>query len=136
MDTTQLMPPPNSIIPREGDDGPQPHPETGSPSSDADGSCYTELYPSPQGYVERLQVEEGSEGVGPLRAEDANLPFSPVVETVSSFKPSRYQSLLMPEENKPLEVVILRRVKELLAEIDPRTVAKHITKADCMVLKN
>lgn len=40
----------------------------------------------------------------------------------------------MPRENKPLEVGILRRVKKLLAEIDPRTAAKHITKADCMVL--
>lgn len=72
-------------------------------------------------------------GIDPLRVEDRNVYFSPVVETVSSFKPSRYQSLLMPNENKPLEVGILRRVKELLAEVDPKTAAKHITKADCMV---
>lgn len=105
-----------------------------SPSSDAGGSCYTELYPGPQSYVERLWAEEGSVGIDPLRVEDGNVYFSPVVETVSSFKPSRYQSPLMPKENKPLEVGILRRVKELLAEVDPRTAAKHITKADCMVL--
>uniref|UniRef100_A0A665TWJ9 SH2 domain containing 3Cb n=1 Tax=Echeneis naucrates TaxID=173247 RepID=A0A665TWJ9_ECHNA len=104
------------------------------PSSDADGSCYTELYPGPQSYVERL-VEEGSTGLGLLRVEDGNVYFSPVVETVSSFKPSRYQSPLMPKENKPLEVGILRRVKELLAEVDPRTAAKHITKADCKMAR-
>ncbi|KAI4820609.1 hypothetical protein KUCAC02_028582 [Chaenocephalus aceratus] len=46
-----------------------------------------------------------------------------------------YQSPLMPKENKPLEVGILRRVKELLSEVDPRTAAKHITKADCMVAR-
>lgn len=72
-------------------------------------------------------------GIDPLRQEDGRVYFSPVVETVSSFKPSRYQSALMPKENKPLEVGILRRVKELLAEVDPRTAAEHITKADCMV---
>lgn len=79
-------------------------------------------------------MEEGSAVGGPLRAEDGNVYFSPVVETVSCFKPSRYQSPLMPKENKPLEVGILQKVKELLAEVDPRMVAKHITKADCMVL--
>lgn len=83
--------------------------------------------------MERLRAEEGSAGIDPLCAEDGDVYFSPVVETVSSFKPGRYKSLLMPKENKPLEVGILRRVKELLAEVNPRTAAKHITKADCMV---
>lgn len=72
-------------------------------------------------------------GVDPLRAEDGNVFVAPVVETVSSFKPCRYRSPLMSKENKPLEVSILRRVKELLAEVDPRTAARHITKADCTV---
>ncbi|XP_029017202.1 SH2 domain containing 3Cb isoform X2 [Betta splendens] len=97
--------------------------------SDAEGSCYTELFPSPQSYVDRLQ------GFSPLRVEDGNMFFSPVVETASSFTPSRYRSPLMPKENKPLEVGVLRRVKELLAEIDPRTAAKHMTKADCTVAR-
>lgn len=103
-----------------------------SPSSDAG---YTELHPGPQSYVERLQEEEaeGPGGIGPLKLDDGNVYFSPVVETVSLFRPSGYQSPLMPKENKPLEVGILRRVKELLAEVDPRTAAQHITKADCSV---
>ncbi|KAM9360876.1 SH2 domain containing 3Cb [Symphorus nematophorus] len=130
LDPSLPLPSPSSTLHR-----PQPHLSQDSPSSDESGSCYTELYPGPQSYVERLRVEEGSVGVDPLRVEDGNVYFSPVVETVSSFKPSRYQSPLMPKENKPLEVGILRRVKELLAEVDPRTAAKHITKADCMVAR-
>lgn len=122
---------PKSTLNTPCNDRSQPHLNL---STDEDGSCYTELYPGPQSYVERLRVEEGSLGIDPLRAEYRGFYFSPSVETVSSFKPNRYQSPLMPKENKPLEVGILRRVKELLSEVDPRTAAKHITKADCMVL--
>ncbi|KAG7234000.1 hypothetical protein INR49_006270 [Caranx melampygus] len=130
LDTDQPTVSPN----RPGND--QDSPSLSSLSSDTDGSCYTELYPGPQSYVERLRAEEGSLGLDPPRLEDVgNVFFSPVVETVSSFRPSGYQSPLMPKENKPLEVGILRRVKELLADIDPRTAAKHITKADCMVAR-
>lgn len=39
----------------------------------------------------------------------------------------------MPAENKPLEMSVLKRVKELLAEVDARTAAKHITMVDCAV---
>lgn len=39
----------------------------------------------------------------------------------------------MPAENKPLEMSVLKRVKELLAEVDARTAAKHITMVDCRV---
>lgn len=133
-DPSGPAPSPSSTLLRQFNDRPQPHLNHDSPSSDAGGNCYTELYPGPQSYVERLRAEEGSMGIDPLRVEEGNVYSTPVVETVSSFKPSRYQSPLMPKENKPLEVGILRRVKELLAEVDPRTAAKHITKADCMVL--
>ncbi|KAM6944416.1 SH2 domain containing 3Cb [Lycodopsis pacificus] len=124
---------PNGTLRQRCTEGPRPHRNRDSPSSDDLGSCYTELYP--QSYVERLRVEDGSAGIDPLRVEDGNVYLSPVVETVSSFKPSRYLSALMLTENKPLEVGVLRRVKELLAEVDPKTAAKHITKADCMVAR-
>ncbi|XP_054628199.1 SH2 domain containing 3Cb isoform X2 [Dunckerocampus dactyliophorus] len=91
---------------------------------DADGSCYTELYTGPQSFVKRLCAEEGV-------VQDVYSP--PVVETVSSFRPGRYRSALMPSENKPLEVGVLQRVKALLAEVDPKTAAQHITKCDCTV---
>ncbi|XP_070689422.1 SH2 domain containing 3Cb [Pempheris klunzingeri] len=135
LDATLSLPSPSSTLRRQCADGPRPDPNQDSPSSDAGGSCYTELYPGPQSYVERLRAEEGPLGVDSLRVENGNVYLTPVVETVSSFRPGRYQSALMPKENKPLEVGVLRRVKELLAEVDPRTAAKHITKADCMVAR-
>nr|XP_046241821.1 SH2 domain containing 3Cb isoform X2 [Scatophagus argus] len=135
LDTSRPLPSADASIHTQLNDTPQPHVNQDSSSSEAGGSCYTELYPGPQSYVERLWAEEGSLGTDALRVEDGNVYFSPVVETVSSFKPSRYQSPLMPKENKPLEVGILRKVKELLAEIDPRAAAKHITKADCTVAR-
>ncbi|XP_041049344.1 SH2 domain-containing protein 3C-like [Carcharodon carcharias] len=110
-------------------------------------------------YVERLKVEENpnvsswqsetSFGIletetylGPMPAcvkEKEGLQrhsfTAPVIELVSSFKLNGYQSILIPLENKPLEMSVLKKVKELLAEEDPKTTAKHITKVDCMVAR-
>ncbi|TRY74125.1 hypothetical protein DNTS_026674, partial [Danionella cerebrum] len=104
------------------------------------GGSYCELRPgrapSPpsKSYVERLRVEEGqNQGPGaPGGLESFTLP---LVETSSSLKPGKYLSTLLPAENKPLEMSVLKRVKELLAEVDPKTAAKHITKADCTVAR-
>lgn len=98
-----------------------------------DSSGYTELCPGPHSYVERLQEDEAPGGDAPPKLGGDSVYVSPLVETVSCFRPARYQSALMTRQNKPLEVGILRRVKELLAELDPRTAAQHITKADCVV---
>ncbi|XP_036384954.1 SH2 domain-containing protein 3C isoform X1 [Megalops cyprinoides] len=118
-------------------------PAHGYPAEGAGGS-YCELGPSPvpipspttpaKSYVERLRVEEGG-GALMSRDEGGEIFVAPLVETTSAFKPTRYQSPLMPAENKPLEVNILKRVKELLAEVDAKTAAKHITKADCTVAR-
>ncbi|XP_048030178.1 SH2 domain-containing protein 3C isoform X3 [Megalobrama amblycephala] len=116
-------------------------PAHGYPSESSEqGGSYCELRPGQapippcKSYVERLRVEEGqSPGSG---AQDGVEGFMlPLVETSSSFKPGKYQSTLLPAENKPLEMSVLKRVKELLAEVDPKTAAKHITKADCMVAR-
>ncbi|XP_076140324.1 SH2 domain-containing protein 3C isoform X2 [Alosa pseudoharengus] len=117
---------------------------------------YCELRPHPpcaapgtpcKSYVERLRVEEGRGGQGGLVeqvgggreagdvAERESLFALPQVETSSSLRPSRYQSALLPAENKPLEMAVLKRVKELLAETDARTAAMHITKTDCTVAR-
>ncbi|XP_057687361.1 SH2 domain containing 3Cb isoform X2 [Corythoichthys intestinalis] len=92
---------------------------------DSDDSGYTELFPGPQSFVERLRNEEAPRAV--------DLCLRPIVETVSSFSPTKYCSPLMPVENKPLEVGILHQVKELLARVDPQTAAQHITKWDCTI---
>ncbi|KAM8743696.1 SH2 domain-containing protein 3C isoform 1-T1 [Acanthopagrus schlegelii] len=119
---------------------PAHHPSYQSHSSETAGS-YCDLRPCPagppkppaKGYVERLRVEEGRQDGA---REDGEGMFSaPQVETASSFRPSRYESCLMPAENKPLEMSVLKRVKELLAEVDARTAAKHITMMDCTVAR-
>uniref|UniRef100_A0A8C3JGC4 SH2 domain containing 3C n=1 Tax=Calidris pygmaea TaxID=425635 RepID=A0A8C3JGC4_9CHAR len=98
-------------------------------------------------YVERLKVEEGQRGTvenGSGEAEagqrlKGELDFRgfvpPTMETTSSFNPVAFQSLLIPLENKPLEMAVLKKVKELLAEVDVKTLAKHITKVDCLVAR-
>uniref|UniRef100_A0A8D1SBZ3 SH2 domain-containing protein 3C n=1 Tax=Sus scrofa TaxID=9823 RepID=A0A8D1SBZ3_PIG len=48
---------------------------------------------------------------------------------------NRQASLLIPKDNRPLEVGLLRKVKELLAEVDARTLARHVTKVDCLVAR-
>ncbi|CAI5666615.1 unnamed protein product [Oreochromis niloticus] len=119
---------------------PAHHPNYQSHSSETAGS-YCDLRPCPSGppkpptksYVERLRVEEGT--VEGAREEGEGVFSAPQVETSSSFKPSRYESCLMPAENKPLEMSVLKRVKELLAEVDARTAAKHITMVDCTVAR-
>ncbi|XP_048856004.1 SH2 domain containing 3Cb isoform X2 [Brienomyrus brachyistius] len=88
-------------------------------------------HPSKAPVLSSEGYEGGYEGLGHSRGI-----FSvPLVEKESSFKPGQYRSLLMPAENKPLEAGILKRVKELLTEVDARTAAWHITKADCMVAR-
>uniref|UniRef100_A0A1A7YJG9 SH2 domain containing 3Ca n=1 Tax=Iconisemion striatum TaxID=60296 RepID=A0A1A7YJG9_9TELE len=107
-------------------------------SSDTAGS-YCDLRPGPpgppkppaKGYVERLRVEDGRQEE--VREGGEGTFSTPQVETTSLFKPSRYESGLLPAENKPLEMSVLKRVKELLGEVDARTTAKHITLLDCKV---
>ena len=129
--------------------------------SDPDTGHYCQLHPtSPisrdrpahdikqlptKSYVERLKVEEGQRGTMENSSGEAEagqrlkgeLDFMgfvpPTMETTSSFNPAAFQSLLIPLENKPLEMAVLKKVKELLAEVDVKTLAKHITKVDCLV---
>ncbi|KAL0965836.1 hypothetical protein UPYG_G00286360 [Umbra pygmaea] len=99
-------------------------------------SCVVPPTPPAKSYVERLRAEEGR-GAIPGREDGAGgEAFSaPLVETTSTFRPGKYLSPLLPQENKPLEMSVLKTVKELLAEVDARTAAKHITMADCTVAR-
>ncbi|KAK1153977.1 hypothetical protein AOXY_G29225 [Acipenser oxyrinchus oxyrinchus] len=76
------------------------------------------------------EQEEGGEEGG----EDPHF-VRPQIETVSSFQPSCFQSLLLPENNKPLEPSVLKRLKEVFAGSDARTTALHILKVDCQVAR-
>ncbi|XP_063084108.1 SH2 domain-containing protein 3C isoform X2 [Cavia porcellus] len=124
-----------------------PSPSLGS-YSDPDSGHYCQLQPParsshewataeassrpPWSHGERLKelsesgVPEGDRGKGFT---------APIVEATSSFNPATFQSLLIPKENRPLDVGLLRKVKELLAEVDARTLARHVTKVDCLVAR-
>ncbi|XP_063065814.1 SH2 domain-containing protein 3C [Engraulis encrasicolus] len=147
--------PPSPAVPRRSSDPhltPDPsasppsaqvhtHPHTEGP--EASGS-YCELRPQPAGppgpcpppsqsYVERLRVEE--RGGGETTGDQPVVFTLPLVENVSSLRPGVYQSGLLPVDNKPLEMAVLKRVKELMQETDAHTAAMHITKADCTVAR-
>ncbi|XP_037326393.2 breast cancer anti-estrogen resistance protein 3 isoform X2 [Pungitius pungitius] len=59
----------------------------------------------------------------------------PVEETESAFQPARFGSRLLPPENKPLEMVVLKRAKELLLSHDHHSIARHLLMADCQVAR-
>ncbi|XP_007471797.1 PREDICTED: SH2 domain-containing protein 3C isoform X1 [Lipotes vexillifer] len=116
--------------------------------SDPDSGHYCQLQPpvrgsrewaaaeassrQPRSYGERLK--ELSENGAP--EGDWGRTFTvPIMEATSSFNPATFQSLLIPKDNRPLEMGLLRKVKELLAEVDARTLAQHVTKVDCLVAR-
>ncbi|KAM8934673.1 SH2 domain-containing protein 3C [Pelodytes ibericus] len=119
--------------------------------SDPDNSHYCQLRPAsppqdcpnkplpPKSYVERLKVDEGAKLGGSRGAEEAERDRGcftiPNMEAKSSFNPSTFRSTLIPLDNKPLEMCILKKVKELFSEVDAKTLAKHITKTDCEVAR-
>ncbi|XP_048067437.1 breast cancer anti-estrogen resistance protein 3 isoform X1 [Megalobrama amblycephala] len=70
------------------------------------------------------------------KEEDGKKGFQrPVFETESAFKPGDVNFRLLPVENKPLEMTVLKKAKELLVSQDPKTIAKHILQADCQVAR-
>lgn len=142
--------------PGESDKGPHASPShtlskaSPSPSlssySDPDSGHYCQLQPPIRGSREWAAVEAASRqprsyGERLKELSENGVPegdrgksfTAPVVEATSSFNPATFQSLLIPKDNRPLEVGLLRKVKELLAEVDARTLARHVTKVDCLV---
>ncbi|KAM6398157.1 breast cancer anti-estrogen resistance protein 3 isoform 3-T6 [Pluvialis apricaria] len=68
-------------------------------------------------------------------AEEDSIFSAPVFETVSSFKPNDFESRLLPPENKPLETSMIRKVKELFTNNNPKVIAQHILRMDCKVAR-
>uniref|UniRef100_A0A8C1PDR9 BCAR3 adaptor protein, NSP family member n=1 Tax=Cyprinus carpio TaxID=7962 RepID=A0A8C1PDR9_CYPCA len=70
------------------------------------------------------------------REQDCKKGFKrPVFETESAFRPGDISFRLLPVENKPLEMTVLKKAKELFVSQDPKTIAKHILQADCQVAR-
>ncbi|KAL2090094.1 hypothetical protein ACEWY4_014782 [Coilia grayii] len=103
------------------------------------------------GEEEEEEEEAGSEGDGvrqrperekggvPDGEEDVEKPWTfrrPVLETESAFRPGEAKFRLLPTvENKPLEMTVLKRAKELVVSKDPRVIAKHLLQSDCQVAR-
>ncbi|KAK1897690.1 Breast cancer anti-estrogen resistance protein 3 like [Dissostichus eleginoides] len=99
------------------------------------------------GWTERLQPSPAEpRSCSPLQWEEPDsmtdlylqpLPCSyrPVEETESTFRPSEFGSRLLPEENKPLEMLVLKRAKELLLSHNHHSIARHLLMADCQVAR-
>ncbi|XP_034150106.1 breast cancer anti-estrogen resistance protein 3 homolog isoform X2 [Esox lucius] len=135
------------------------------PSSHRDdpSGIYDELViqvPEPKrGHVDRLRVEEKWQSrarltetsFGFLEAQKSGefqgLPFDrqgeveeshfvrPQVETVSCFRLDQFESLLLPDNNRPLDPTVLLNLKELLTRSDPMTTALHMLSVDCQVAR-
>ncbi|KAF7223676.1 breast cancer anti-estrogen resistance protein 3 homolog isoform X2 [Nothobranchius furzeri] len=59
----------------------------------------------------------------------------PHIETSSSFQLNQFKSLLLPENNRPLESSVLLAVKELYNPSDANTLALHMLSVDCQVAR-
>nr|XP_035968683.1 SH2 domain-containing protein 3C isoform X3 [Halichoerus grypus] len=116
--------------------------------SDPDSGHYCQLQPPVRGSREWAAAEASSRQArsygerlkelsenGTPEGDRGRAFIAPIVEATSSFNPATFQSLLIPKDNRPLEVGLLRKVKELLAEVDARTLARHVTKVDCLVAR-
>ncbi|XP_037653417.1 SH2 domain-containing protein 3C isoform X4 [Choloepus didactylus] len=116
--------------------------------SDPDSGHYCQLQPPVHGSHEWAAVEASSRQAksygerlkdmsdnGATEGDWGRAFTVPIMEATSSFNPATFQSLLIPKDNRPLEVGLLHKVKELLAEVDARTLAQHVTKVDCLVAR-
>uniref|UniRef100_A0A671VM61 BCAR3 adaptor protein, NSP family member n=1 Tax=Sparus aurata TaxID=8175 RepID=A0A671VM61_SPAAU len=79
--------------------------------------------------------EEEEEEEDKWREKEKSSFQRPVVETESAFRPAEFGSRLLPPENKPLEMVVLKRSKELLLSHNHHSIARHLLMADCQVAR-
>lgn len=80
--------------------------------------------------------EEEEEEEDKWREKEKSSFQRPVVETESALRPAEFGSRLLPPENKPLEMVVLKRSKELLLSHNHHSIARHLLMADCQVHKH
>ncbi|XP_036391619.1 breast cancer anti-estrogen resistance protein 3 homolog isoform X2 [Megalops cyprinoides] len=126
---------------------------------------YDELVPRappssrPRGHADRLRAEEKWQsrarltetsfsfleaggapdlpGCPPEEADGEGEPHftRPQVETSSCFRLEQFNSLLLPDNNRPLDTSVLLALKELFARSDAKTTALHMLSVDCQVAR-
>lgn len=80
------------------------------------------------GELPRLPID------GQVQEEEEDSHFQrPQVETVSCFRLDQFESLLLPDNNRPLDPTVLMALKELFTRSNAMTTALHILSVDCQV---
>ncbi|KAJ3614149.1 hypothetical protein NHX12_017725 [Muraenolepis orangiensis] len=87
-----------------------------------------------------LEAQNEGAASNPLRSdgteEVADWHFDhPQVESTSCFQLDRFVSLLLPDNNRPLEPNVLLALKELFVRADARTTSLHMLSVDCQVAR-
>uniref|UniRef100_A0A3B4E0H4 SH2 domain containing 3A n=1 Tax=Pygocentrus nattereri TaxID=42514 RepID=A0A3B4E0H4_PYGNA len=59
----------------------------------------------------------------------------PQTETTSCFRLDAFRSLLLPDNNRPLEQGVLQKIKELFTRTDTTATALHMLSVDCQVAR-
>ncbi|XP_047434567.1 breast cancer anti-estrogen resistance protein 3 homolog isoform X2 [Mugil cephalus] len=82
----------------------------------------------------QLQFDKELQGKAAQEAEDWHFE-RPHVESVSCFQLDQFESLLLPENNRPLEPSVLLTLKEIFNRTDANSTALHMLSVDCQVAR-
>ncbi|XP_051560095.1 breast cancer anti-estrogen resistance protein 3 homolog isoform X2 [Myxocyprinus asiaticus] len=86
--------------------------------------------------AQKLEEERRSRETETGTVEDTDWHFErPQTETTSCFRLEDFRSLLLPENNRPLDQSALLKVKDLLTRTDARTTALHMLSVNCQVAR-
>ncbi|XP_050963799.1 breast cancer anti-estrogen resistance protein 3 homolog isoform X1 [Labeo rohita] len=88
------------------------------------------------GFLEAQKLEEEHRESESIEEEERDWRFErPQTETTSCFRLDEFRSLLLPDNNRPLDQSVLLKVKELLTCTDARTTALHMLSVNCQVAR-
>lgn len=86
------------------------------------------------GFLEAQKLEEERRESERIEEEERDWCFErPQTETTSCFRVDEFRSLMLPDNNRPLDQSVLLKVKELLTHTDARTTALHMLSVNCQV---
>lgn len=68
-------------------------------------------------------------------AEDEDDFIRPQIQTITSYNPKTFPSILLSPENKPLEPNALRKLKEIVSQRDCKESALHILRENCQQIR-
>uniref|UniRef100_A0A8C4Z8X2 Breast cancer anti-estrogen resistance protein 3 n=1 Tax=Gadus morhua TaxID=8049 RepID=A0A8C4Z8X2_GADMO len=92
-------------------------------------TSFSILEPQDEGAASHSHQNHGTDGVEDWHFERPN------VDPGSCFQLDRFESTLLPENNRPLEPSVLLALKELFVRADARTTSLHMLSVDCQVAR-